>query len=47
MESKRWRRVEHLYHSALRVPADQRSAFLKNECPDDPELQKEVESLRS
>jgi eukaryotic-like serine/threonine-protein kinase len=47
MESKRWRRVEHLYHSALRVPADQRSAFLKNECPDDPELQKEVESLLS
>ena len=47
MESKRWRRVEDLYHSALKVHADQRSAFLKNECHDDLELQKEVASLLS
>ena len=47
MEPERWRRVEGLYHSALKVPADQRSTFLKNECQDDPELQKEVASLLS
>ena len=47
MEPERWRRVEGLYHSALQVPAEQRSTFLKNECQDDPELQKEVASLLS
>ena len=45
MESDRWRRVEELYHSALRLAADQRPGFLKNECQGDARLCEEVESL--
>ncbi|HXY01569.1 MAG TPA: protein kinase [Candidatus Limnocylindrales bacterium] len=45
MEPERWRRVEELYHSALRVAADQRAEFLKNECRGDAQLRAEVESL--
>ena len=47
VESDRWRRVEQLCHSALKIPADQRSAFLKDECQNDEELRQEVESLLS
>jgi serine/threonine protein kinase len=47
MEPERWRRVEELYHTALRVPADRRAAFLKDECEADEELREEVESLLS
>ena len=47
MESDRWRRVEQLCHSALKIPTDQRSAFLKDECQNDEELRQEVESLLS
>ena len=47
MEPERWQRVEHLYHSALKIAADQRSAFLKDECQNDEELRQEVESLLS
>ena len=45
MESERWRRVEQLYHSALKVSADQRATFLKTECQNDDDLRGEVESL--
>jgi hypothetical protein len=47
MEPERWQRVEQVYHSVLKIPAEQRSAFLENECQDDPELQKELASLLS
>src|SRR5215475_4611725 len=47
MEPERWRHVERLYHSALKIAADQRAGFLKDECKDDEELRKEVESLLS
>ncbi len=47
MESERWRRVEHLYHSALKIAADERAVFLKDECQDDEQLRREVESLLS
>jgi eukaryotic-like serine/threonine-protein kinase len=47
MEPERWQRVERLYHSALKVSADQRASFLKGECPDDDQLRQEVESLLS
>jgi len=47
MEDERWRRVEELYHSALKVAASQRSTFLKDECQDDEDLRAEVESLLS
>ena len=45
MGPERWRRVEELYHSALRVAADQRAAFLKDACGGDAKLCEEVESL--
>src|SRR4030095_15237266 len=45
MEPERWRRVEELYHAALRVTTDQRAAFLKDACGGDEELLGEVESL--
>ncbi len=47
MEPERWRRVEELYHSVLRVPRDRRAAFLENECQQDEALRREVESLLS
>ncbi len=47
MEPERWHRVEQLYHSALKVPGEQRPVFLKDECEDDEEVRKEVESLLS
>ena len=47
MERERWLRVERLYHSALNVPSDQRSDFLKEECHGDEELHREVSSLLS
>ena len=45
MELERWRRVEALYHSALNLPAAQRSAFLENSCGTDKALLDEIESL--
>ncbi len=47
METERWRRVEEIYHSVLRVPRDQRASFLENECQQDDALRREVESLLS
>jgi eukaryotic-like serine/threonine-protein kinase len=47
MEPERWQRVEQLYHSAAKLAGEQRAAFLRNECEDDPELCEEVESLLS
>ncbi len=47
MDNERWREIERLYHSVLKVPLDQRAAFLKRECPDDESLRAEVESLLS
>ena len=31
MDNERWREIERLYHSVLKVPLDQRAAFLKHE----------------
>jgi eukaryotic-like serine/threonine-protein kinase len=44
-EPERLRRVEELYHSALRIAVDQRAGFLKNACQGDAMLREEVESL--
>jgi serine/threonine protein kinase/Tol biopolymer transport system component len=41
----RWARLEALYHAAVVLPATDRSAFLDRECPDDPELRRELQSL--
>lgn len=45
MQNERWRRVEELYHIALELPPEQRSAFIQRECDLDEELRKELESL--
>jgi serine/threonine protein kinase len=45
VEPERWRRVEELYHSTLRVAVDERAAFLKNACRGDGKLYEEIESL--
>lgn len=37
--------IEALFHEALRLPPDERSAFLQESCAGDPEVRKEVESL--
>jgi len=47
MEPERWRRVEQLYHSALKIPAEQRGSFLEEQCQGDEDLEKEIASLLS
>jgi serine/threonine protein kinase len=42
---ERLKQVEQLFDAALRLPADQRAAFLRQACPSDLELRTEVESL--
>jgi eukaryotic-like serine/threonine-protein kinase len=37
--------IEALYHQALKLPADERPAFLRESCAGDSDLRKEVESL--
>jgi eukaryotic-like serine/threonine-protein kinase len=46
VKPERWNRVEELYHAALKIAAEGRPAFLRQECQDD-ELREEVESLLS
>ena len=45
MRPERWREVERLYHRALDLPEDQRSAFLKSASAGDDSLRVDVESL--
>jgi eukaryotic-like serine/threonine-protein kinase len=45
MEADRWQRIEALYHSALKIPAEHRVAFLEDSCGGDASLREEVESL--
>jgi len=45
MDDTRWKLVENLYHAALEREPYQWKAFLASACPDDIELQREVESL--
>jgi hypothetical protein len=45
MTPERWKRIEHLYHSALRRPESERIAYLHQTCADDPELLREVVDL--
>ena len=42
---KNWARVKHLYWDALKVPGDDRSAFLGRECGEDDQLRAAVEAL--
>ncbi len=43
--SDQWRRIEELFHSALELDPDARSAFLQQACGADADLRREVESL--
>ena len=45
MDQHRWQRIERLYHSALERDPEQRSSYLAQECRDDEDLRREVESL--
>ena len=45
MSTDRWRRIEELYHGALRCDESQRATFLREACADDEALRREVESL--
>jgi serine/threonine protein kinase len=45
MDSERWKRVEQLYHAALELEANQRVAFLEQQCATDFTLRREIESL--
>ncbi|HEX7286150.1 MAG TPA: serine/threonine-protein kinase, partial [Candidatus Angelobacter sp.] len=45
MKPERWQKVEALYNSAVKLPADQRVAFLEDSCAGDTDLRQEVESL--
>ncbi len=47
MDVERWKRVDELLQSALRVPADQQGEFLRNACAGDAALEQEVQSLLS
>src|ERR1700761_7050266 len=42
---ERWQRIEELYHSAVKLPQEQRSDFLKDQCGGDASLRDEVEAL--
>src|SRR5688572_23040382 len=44
MSSDRWRRLEQLYHAALKRPPEEHAAFLRDACDDDA-LRQEVLSL--
>ena len=40
-----WPRLERIYHDALALPAQERSAFVNGACGDDASLRREIESL--
>ena len=45
MDPQRWARIESLYHAALAKTPDERPRYLAAVCSEDPEIQREVESL--
>jgi eukaryotic-like serine/threonine-protein kinase len=45
MDPKRWRQIEDLLQSALRLPSDQQEEFLRQACGGDAALEREVRSL--
>ena len=45
MEPELWRRVEDLYHRALKLDESRRAEFLAYSCRDDEAIRREVESL--
>ena len=45
MQPERWRRIEELFHSALKVEERRRTAFLEESCAGDEDLRIRVEAL--
>jgi len=45
MQQDRWKLIERIFHAALEIPDDRRSAFLTETCVADDELRGEVERL--
>ena len=45
MSSQRWRTINELFHAALELEPAARDAFVRESAADDPDLQREVESL--
>src|SRR5262245_44631952 len=45
MTPNQWQRIQELFEAAARLTTAERRAFLKRECADDTELQREVERL--
>jgi serine/threonine protein kinase len=45
MERPLWDRIQEIYHSALRVPPSERSAFVEAACNNDPVLIREINAL--
>jgi len=45
MQPDRWQLIDRLFHAALEIPEDRRSAFLEERCTNDRALRGEVERL--
>lgn len=45
MTPERWKRIEALFHAASALAPEAHRAFLADACPDDEELQRDVEAL--
>ena len=45
MNPDRWQKVQNLYFTAIELPSSERTTFLKQTCAQDPEIQREVQSL--
>ena len=45
MTPERWQQIEKLFHAALELKGQERSAFLEEACGNDESLRREVESL--
>src|SRR3974390_115992 len=45
MDSKRWQRIEEIYHEALQRPPEERATLLESVCGHDCDLRYEVASL--
>ena len=45
MDSQRWQKIQTLFSAAVALPADERAAFLEEECAGDTALREDVERL--
>src|SRR5579884_2087781 len=45
METDDWRKIEHIYHSALEQESSRRAVFVEQACAGNQSLRREVESL--